>query len=417
MLTVLPVHRAQQVIVKSLALKPARVEAVPLHHAPGRITAGDIFAPEELPSFPRSTMDGFAVRSADTFGASEGLPALLNIKGTILMGKEPPGSIGPGEAMSIPTGGMLPQGSDSVVMVEHCEQIGESVAVLRPVAPLENTIQAGDDYKAGDLVLPAGRLIRPQDGGIMAALGLMKIEVADRPRVIIFSTGDEIISPEETPRAGQVRDVNGFLLGAQVRENGGEAVYAGIIADRKDVLHNALLQALKEADLVLVSGGSSVGARDVAIEAINALPGEGVLFHGVAMRPGKPLLYGMSEGKPVFGLSGNPVSAMFGFILFVRPVLRMLCGLPPFAAIVPAVEALLDTNIASNGGREDYIRVTLNFEGNTESTDSKDNVIHARPVFGGPGLLQTVVQGDGYFVIPRDVEGVAAGSIVKVTLF
>ncbi len=417
MLTVLPVHRAQQVIVKSLALKPARGETVTLHHAPGRITAGDIFAPEELPSFPRSTMDGFAVRSADTFGASEGLPALLNIKGTILMGKEPPGSIAPGEAMSIPTGGVLPQGSDSVVMVEYCEQLGESVAVLRPVTPLENTIQAGDDYQSGDLVLPAGHLIRPQDGGIMAALGLLKIEVVVRPRVIIFSTGDEIIPPEETPRAGQVRDVNGFLLGSQVLENGGDAIFGGIISDRKEVLHNALLQALQEADLVLVSGGSSVGTRDVAIEAINALPGEGVLFHGVSMRPGKPLLYGMSEGKPVFGLSGNPVSAMFGFILFVKPVLRMLCGMPPFAAIVPTVEAVLDTNIASNGGREDYIRVSLNTEGSTGITNWEGNVIRARPVFGGPGLLQTVVQGDGYFVIPRDVEGVAAGSIVKVLLF
>ncbi len=414
MLKVLPVARAQQVIVQSLAVKPAGKEEVSLQNAPGRVTAGDIFAPEELPAFSRSTMDGFAVRSADTFGASEGLPALINIKGNILMGKEPPCALGPGEAMSIPTGGMLPRGSDSVVMVEHCEQMGDSVAVLRPAAPLENTIQAGDDYKPGDLVLPAGRLIRPQDGGVMAALGLVKIEVAIRPRVVIFSTGDEVIPPEETPQAGQVRDVNGFLLAAQVRENGGDAVYAGIIADRKEVLREALLQALAEADLVLVSGGSSVGTRDVAIDAINALPGGGVLFHGVAMRPGKPLLYGMSDGKPVFGLSGNPVSAMFGYILFVRPVLRRLCGLPPFPSFVPTIDAILETNIASNGGREDYIRVSLNFK---EQPNGAENIVRAQPVFGGPGLLQTVVQGDGYFVVPRDVEGLAEGTIVKVTLF
>ena len=413
MLTVLPVNRAQQVIVQSLAVKPARAEAVSLQNAPGRVTAGDIFAPEELPSFSRSTMDGYAVRSNDTFGASEGLPALLNVRGNILMGKEPPGELGPGEAMSIPTGGMLPRGSDSVVMVEYCEKLGDGVAVLRPVAPLENIIQAGDDYKQGNLVLPAGSLIRPQDAGVMAALGLVQIEVAVRPRVIIYSTGDEVIPPEETPQAGQVRDVNGFLIAAQVRENGGDAVYGGIIADRKELLREALLRALAEGDLVLVSGGSSVGTRDVAIEAINALPGAGVLFHGVAMRPGKPLLYGMSEGKPVFGLSGNPVSAMFGYILFVRPVLRMLCGLPPFASFVPTLEAVLDTNIASNGGREDYIRVSLRTEDKGEET----RLVRAQPVFGGPGLLQTVVQGDGYFVVPRDVEGLAEGSIVKVTLF
>ena len=413
MLTVLPVNRAQQVIVQSLAVKPARAEAVSLQNAPGRVTAGDIFAPEELPSFSRSTMDGYAVRSNDTFGASEGLPALLNVRGNILMGKEPPGELGPGEAMSIPTGGMLPRGSDSVVMVEYCEKLGDGVAVLRPVAPLENIIQAGDDYKQGNLVLPAGSLIRPQDAGVMAALGLVQIEVAVRPRVIIYSTGDEVIPPEETPQAGQVRDVNGFLIAAQVRENGGDAVYGGIIADRKELLREALLRALAEGDLVLVSGGSSVGTRDVAIEAINALPGAGVLFHGVAMRPGKPLLYGMSEGKPVFGLSGNPVSAMFGYILFVRPVLRMLCGLPPFASFVPTLEAVLDTNIASNGGREDYIRVSLRTEDKGEET----RIVRAQPVFGGPGLLQTVVQGDGYFVVPRDVEGLAEGSIVRVTLF
>ena len=417
MLTVLPVNRAQEVIIQSMAVQPKRAEIVSLDHAPGRVTAGDIFATEELPSFSRSTMDGFAVRGADTFGASEGLPALLRVKGNILMGKEPPGALAPGEAMSIPTGGMLPRGSDSVVMVEHCEQMGDSVAVLRSVAPLENTIQAGDDYKKGDLVLPTGHLIRPQDAGVMSALGLVKIKVAARPRVVIYSTGDEVIPPEELPQAGQVRDVNGFLLGAQVRENGGDAVYGGIIADREEVLRDALLQALGEADLVLVSGGSSVGTRDVAIEAINALPGEGVLFHGVAMRPGKPLLYGMSKGKPVFGLSGNPVSAMFGYILFVRPVLRMLCGLPPFSFGVPTIEAVLETNIASSGGREDYIRVSLSLPNDATQTNGDDNTVYARPVFGGPGLLQTVVQGDGYFVVPRDVEGLADGTIVKVHLF
>lgn len=408
MLTVLPVQKAQALITRSLGSITPPAERVSLLQAPGRITAGAIFAPEELPAFSRSTMDGFAVRSADTFGASEGLPALLQLKGNILMGKAPPAALGPGEAMSVPTGGMLPDGSDSVVMIEHCELLGDSVAVLRPAAPLENTIQAGDDYQAGALLLPAGHLIRPQDVGILSALGLLEVDVAARPRVIIFSTGDEVILPEETPQAGQVRDVNGLLLASQVEENGGEAVYAGIISDNRETLQRALLQALEEGAMVLVSGGSSVGTRDVAIEAIDALPGDGVLFHGVAMRPGKPLLYGMSGGKPVFGLSGNPVSAMFGFILFVKPVLRMLCGLSPFAPFVPAVDAILDTNIASPGGREDYVRVALR---------TAEGKIYASPVYGGPGLLQTVVQGDGYIVVARDLEGLAEQSPVKVYLF
>lgn len=413
MLTVLPVNKAQQAIIQSLEDRVVRSERVSLNQAPGRITAGDIFVPEMLPAFSRSTMDGFAVRSADTFGASEGLPALMNMKGHVLMGKEPPAGIGPGEAMSVPTGGMLPRGSDSVVMVEHCEIMGDSVAVLRPVAPLENTIQAGDDYKKGDLLLPAGRLIRPQDAGLLAALGVLELNVAARSRVVIFSTGDEVIPPEETPGPGQVRDVNGLLLAAQVRQNGGNAVYAGIIPDRKEALEAALLKALDDGEMILVSGGTSVGVRDVAIEAIDALPGAGVLFHGVAMRPGKPILYGVSEGKPVFGLSGNPVSAMFGFILFVKPVLRMLSGLPPFAPFDPAVDAILQTNIASPGGREDYVRVSLS----NENTSGQQPEIFARPVYGGPGLLQPVVQGDGYITVPRDVEGLDEGSPVKVILF
>jgi len=414
LLTVFPVARASDEIVRSLQAWKVKTEKISLQNTPGRVTAGDIFAPEMLPPFPRSTMDGFAVRSADTFGASEELPALLNLTGNILMGQEPPGPIAPGEAMSIPTGGMLPEGSDAVVMVEHGELLGNIVAIFRPVAPLENIIQAGDDFKRGDLLLPAGQLIRPQDAGILAALGLTEVEVTVPPQVVIISTGDEVIPPAENPRPGQIRDINGFLLAAQVQQSGGRAVYTGIVADCKETLRQALWQALEEGEMVLVSGGSSVGTRDVAIAAINALPGEGVLFHGVAMRPGKPLLYGMSKNKPVFGLSGNPVSAMFGFILFVKPALRIMRGLSPFEPFTPTVTAVLQTNIASPGGREDYIRVALTTK---RCAQDENTAVLAQPVFGGPGLLQTVVHGDGYFVVPRDVEGLPQGSTVKVFLW
>ncbi len=418
MLTVLSVDRAREEIISSLRGWSAKVENVSLKNAPGRVTSGDIFAPETLPPFPRSTMDGFAVCSADTFGASEELPAILSLRGNILMGQKPPGPIFPGEAMSIPTGGMLPVGSDSVAMIEYCELLGNNVAVFRPVAPLENTIQPGDDFKSGDLLFPAGHYLRPQDIGILAAQGIMQLSVIARPQVKIFSTGDEIVPPERQPEPGQVRDVNSYLLASQVQESGGEPVYGGIIPDRQESLSSALEQALEDdVDMVLVSGGSSVGTRDVAIDAINALPGEGVLFHGVAMRPGKPLLYGKSKGKPIFGLSGNPVSAMFGFILFVKPALRLMCGLSPLAPFTPTVEALLLTNIASPGGREDYVRVSLEYACEDKKVKEKGEILWARPVYGGPGLLHTVVQGDGYIVIPRDVEGLDEGSRVKVFLF
>jgi molybdopterin molybdotransferase len=413
LLTVLTVKEAQQRILSSLNGKRTDMEIVPAMNLLGRVAVEEIVATEMVPSFARSTMDGFAVRSTDTFGASESIPALLTLKGNILMGKEPPGNLEPGEAMAIPTGGMLPPGSDSVVMVEYSEVLGNQVAVYRPAAPLENIIRIGDDFQQGDTVIPAGHVIRSQDIGILSALGHLQLKVYARPRVSIFSTGDEIISPAEQPKPGQIRDINGFALSAQVLEGGGDPQYRGIIADEKEELRSGLLASFDDADIIIISGGSSVGTRDVAVKVIDELPGGGVLFHGVSMRPGKPVIYGISGGKPIFGLSGNPVSAMFSFILFVRPVLRLIQGLPAFPAFVPYVEACLETNLSSPGGREDYVRVMLS----GEESSGKEILLRARPVFGGPGLLSTMVKGDGYFVIPRDQEGIPEGSKVKVFLF
>jgi len=413
LLTVLTVKEAQQRILGSFNGKRTGVESIPVMDSLGRVTAEEIVAAEEVPPFTRSTMDGFAVRSSDTFGASESIPALLTLKGNIQMGKEPPGALEPGEAMSIPTGGMLPAGSDGVVMLEYCEVLGNQVAVYRPAAPLENVIRRGEDFQRGDTVFPVGHKIRSQDIGILSALGHLELKVYARPRVSIFSTGDEIVAPREKPKPGQIRDINGFALAAQVLENGGKPQYRGIIADEKEELKRGLLASLDDSDIIIISGGSSVGARDVAVKVIDELPGGGVLFHGVSMRPGKPVIYGISGGKPIFGLSGNPVSAMFSFILFVRPVLRLIQGLPAFPAFPPYVEACLETNLSSPGGREDYIRVMLY----REESSGEEVPARARPVFGGPGLLSTMVKGDGYFVIPRDVEGISEGSMVKVFLF
>lgn len=413
--TVLTVKEAQERILKSVReFRPGR-EKIPVDSSLGRVLAEDIISPETVPSFHRSTMDGFAVHSGDTFGASESLPALLNITGEVLMGREPPGRVNPGEAMGVPTGGMIPEGCDSVVMVEHCDVLGDQVAIYRPVAPYENIVRAGDDLKAGDLVLPAGHLLRPQDIGLLAALGILEIEVYSRPRVIIFSTGDELVHPGEIPKRGQIRDVNGLALAALVRACNGLPLYRGIIPDNQELLKEALLGSLGHACVILVSGGSSVGMRDITARALDELPGDGVLFHGVSMRPGKPLIYGVSRGVPIFGLSGNPVSAMFGFLLFVRPLLRYYQGLPPFPSFQPYVEAFLKTNYSSPGGREDYVRVILAKE--RDKNKGGEEQIWATPLFGGPALLYTVVKGDGYFVIPRDVEGLERGSRVKVFLF
>lgn len=414
MLTVLTVKEAQKRIINSLSGKLTQIETIHAGGSLGRAAAENVFSPDMLPSFARSTMDGFAVRSADTFGASESIPALLKLKGSILMGKEPPSSLEPGEALSIPTGGMIPAGGDAVVMLEYCEVIGDQVAVYRPVAPFENTLQIGDDYKKGDIVIPSGRLIRSQDIGILSSMGIMQIKVYSMPRVVIFSTGDEIIPPGKKPKPGQIRDINGYALAALTGKYGGVPEYRGIVEDNKDVLYEAVLDALDTADIVLISGGSSVGTRDVAVQVIDELPEGGVYFHGVSMKPGKPLIYGMSRTTPIFGLSGNPVSAMFSFLLFVRPAIRSVQGLSPFPSFIPYVEARLDTNLSSPGGREDYVRVSL-YEESTLKEEA--DVIWARPIFGGAGMLSTMVNGDGYFIIPRDVEGLPEGEKVKVYLF
>ena len=417
MLTVLPVYQAQEQILHSMAGVTTSAMLAAAADSLGKVVAEQVVSPEKVPSYARSTMDGFAVRSEDTFGATDSLPSLLLLKGKISMGVEPEHKLGSWEAMEISTGGMLPEGSDSVVMLEYCEVMGDQVAVCQPTAPLENIISAGEDYNQGDEVLVPGHKIRAQDLGILAALGITGVRVYSPPRVVIFSTGDEVVSPDQSPNPGQIRDVNGPTLSALVRETGGIPDYRGIIPDSHEALEEGLLQVLDNCDLVLVSGGSSVGTRDVTARVMDQLPGNGVLFHGVSMRPGKPLIYGVGQGKPVFGLSGNPVSAIFGFLLFVRPLLRQLQGLQAFPAYLPYVEACLDTNFASQGGREDYVRVMLDDFVHQDKETAFNDLPGAKPVFGGPGLLNPVVKGDGYFVIPRDVEGLDKGSRVKVFLW
>ena len=417
MLTVLTVAEAQARVLASVEGKRLPGEKVNIFQAFGRSPAGDIVSPGLVPPFPRSTMDGFAVRSSDTFGASEDIPALLTLKGEILMGAAPPGDLGSGEAMGISTGGMLPRGSDSVVMVEYCDVMGDQLAVYRSVAPLENMLSPGDDFQAGEPVLRKGRPLRPQDIGLLAALGHLEIDVHRPPRVAIISTGDELLPPEQAPGPGQIRDINGSALSAMVLESGGVPEYLGILPDHEEPLYNKLVETLDSADLILISGGTSVGRRDVTVKVIDRLPGDGVLFHGVSMSPGKPIIYGTSNGTPIFGLSGNPVSAMFCFLLFVKPLLRSMQGLAPFAPYQPGVDALLGTNYSSPGGREDYVRVVLSRVEEARDRSGTGIDLRADPVFGGSGLLQTMIKGDGYFVVPRNIEGLAEGTIVRVYLF
>ncbi|MBS4023794.1 MAG: molybdopterin molybdotransferase MoeA [Dethiobacter sp.] len=396
MLTVLTVIEAREKILSGLGFRlPA--ERVLLADAAGRVLAGEITAPSDLPAFSRSTMDGYAVAARDSFGATEAMPALLDVTGEVMMGTTAPAPLKSGEAMRISTGGMLPAGADAVVMVEHTELLDEyTVSVHRAAAPGENTIARGEDLRQGVAALPPGHILRPQDIGLLAALGCTGAEVATRPRVAVLSTGDELVSPECEPAPGQVRDINTYLLSALVKQTGAVPVPLGIIPDSPQALA-AALHKTKDCDCTIISGGSSAGVRDLTADAINSLGKPGVLFHGVSMRPGKPLIYGLAGDKPYFGLSGNPTSAMVGFLLFVRPLLLAMQGASELQQLL---WARVDRSLSSAGGREDYVRAILY---------SKERELWASPVLGQSNLISTVVRGSALLRIPQDCEGVEAG--------
>lgn len=373
-----------------------------LLEALGLVVAQDIVAPEDVPGFDRATMDGFAVRASDTFGASEGLPAYLEVAGEVRMGEAPPGELFPGQAYRIATGGMLPAGADAVVMVEYTEPVDErTVGVTRPVAPGENTVRRGDDIRAGEVLFAAGHRLRPQDVGLLAAAGVSRVPVLRRPRVGIITTGDEIVPVDQVPGPGQVRDVNSYTNSCLVTACGGLPVLYGIVRDDFQALRDTVARAVQETDVVVISGGSSVGARDMTARVIDSLGEPGVLFHGLAVRPGKPTIGAVVGGKAVIGLPGHPVSAMVVFDLIVRPLLH-----PGDRRLT--VRARITRQLRSAAGREDYVRVRLTDEG---------GALVAEPILGKSGLIATMARADGLARIPLDSEGVRAGETVEVILF
>lgn len=408
---VLTLENAKGLLLKSLDIKlPAEFETG-IEGAINRILSRDIISPEDLPHFSRSTMDGYAVNSSDTFGATEGIPAYLKVVGEILMGESPSFEIKKGEVAKIATGGMLPFGADAVVMFEHSSLINEKMLeIYKPAAPGENTVQRGEDCKKGDIVLTKGHKIKPQDIGVLAGIGITKIWVYEKPKVAVITTGDEIVPASEPVMPGQVRDINSHTLAGLVEIHGGIAIKKGIVIDAYDVLKKAVGDSLKEADIVVITGGSSVGTRDVTSRVINSMGKPGVLFHGVSIKPGKPVIGGTVNGKPVFGLPGHPAAVIVCFELFIKPVLMALSGeLEKLSyKFKKTVKAKLSKNVSSTTGREDYIRVSL---------EEKDGEIWATPILGKSGLITTLVKADGTIVIPLQKTGLEQGTEVEVELF
>lgn len=416
---VLPPDEARELLLRHLTTGLPS-ETVPVPEALGRVTAVTIYAPHHLPTYRRSTMDGYAVRAADTFGASESLPAFLNVVAEIPMGQIAEIVLAPGEAALVHTGGMIPGSADAVVQVEHTQIVHHTtkalsqaqfspheIEVFRAVAVGQNVLQIGEDVRQNAEILPAGHWLRPQDLGGLLALGITEVSVVRRPRVGILATGDEVIPPSETAVPGQIRDINSYTIGGQVRQAGGMPVYGGIIPDDYAALQAAAVRLLAANDMLVMTAGSSVSARDMTASVIDSLGKPGVLCHGVATRPGKPTIVGVVDGKPVLGLPGNPVSAMIQFDMFGAPAIYRLQRVINFPRR-GLVWAQLTQNIASESGREDYVPARL--------TDGANGLL-ATPVFGKSNLIYTLVNADGLLKIPLNKGGLLAGEWVEVRLF
>jgi len=402
-----PAGEALARLLNSLPARPARVERVQVTQALGRVSAARLVSPEALPAFDRSTVDGYALRARDSYGASETLPCYLALVGEAPMGRAPQFALGPGQAALIHTGGMLPEGADAVVMLEYTQSArpGE-LEVLRAVAPGENVLLCGEDVEPGQEILAAGARLRPAEIGGLLALGVTALDVLARPRAAILSSGDELVAPTARAGAGQVRDINSYTLAALVEEHGGLAQHYGIIPDQADALDAALRRALDECDLAVITAGSSASTRDLTAAAIARMGQPGVLVHGVNVKPGKPTILGVCAGKPVIGLPGNPVSALVIARLFLVPLLRRLGGLadaPPAARL----RARLSASVPSQAGRDDYVPVRL------LDTDAG---LSAEPIFYKSNLIFTLARAAGLAHIPADATGLAAGDWVEVEL-
>jgi len=406
-LELLPPTRALALFLQNLPPTAPEIETLASGQALGRVTARAVYAPEPLPAFPRSTVDGYAVRAADTYGASDSLPGYLSLAGEVPMGAAPTFVLQPAQAALIHTGGMLPDGANAVVMLEHTQpsRPGE-IEILRAVASGENILTPGEDVSSGEEILPAGVRLRPAEIGGLLALGITTVAVSRRPRLAILSSGDEVIPPDHCPRPGQVRDVNSYSLGALIEQHGGLPVSYGIIGDQRDALQHAVAQALHECDAVVVTAGSSASTRDLTAAVIDELGRPGVLVHGVNVKPGKPTILGVCDGKAVVGLPGNPVSALVIAGLFVVPLVERLLGLPA-ARPRPAVSARLTVNLPSQAGREDYIPVRLLIS---------PNGYQAEPIFYKSNLIFSLARADGLVHIPADATGLEVNAPVEVML-
>ena len=399
MLEVVTASEAEKIIMDCTNAETA-AEIVPLQEAFGRFSAEDVCAQEDLPAFSRSSVDGYALKAADTYGCSESIPAMLSYDEEILMGETPDSVLQNGSCFKIPTGGRLPEGADAVCMLEYSDDIGDEFRYFyKPVSAYENVIRQGEDCRIGEIVLKKGTRIGSKNIAILAALGITEVAVAKKIRIGVISTGDELIPFGNKPRKAQIRDINSVMLAAQIAELGAEAVIYPIVKDVRPELLTCVRRALDECDMVCISGGSSAGEKDSTLWVLEEL-GE-VKFHGISIKPGKPTLFAVADGKQIFGLPGHPQAAYMIFRLFAAPAILK----KSFCVESRTVMKLKVTqNIPSNHGREEIVPVMICGD-------------EATPVRSKSGVVSILSRSDGYLIIDRNTEGLAKGAVADVYLF
>jgi len=382
-------------------------KSIPLAQSLHFVLAEEIVGRENVPNFRRSSVDGYALKAKETFGASESMPGFLTLVGEVIMGEEAIQPVKSGEAIYVPTGGMIPDDCDAVIMIEHCEDYSGLLNVYRQVAPGENVISIGEDVKKGEPLLSKGTKLRPQELGVLASQGITQVLVWRKPIVGYLSTGDEIVPMDaDEIHVGEVRDMNALTVGSIVQESGLSFYYGGIVRDNEEELNLRARELYEKVDFLIISGGSSVGTKDYSVNVIESLGKPGVFVHGIAVKPGKPTIIANANGKPVLGLPGHPASAMIIFQLFGGFILERLQGIEPIKGV--QVRAELTKNLPSAPGRTDYVRVSL---------VKKEGKWLAEPIFGKSGLISTLVKSDGIVEIPSQSEGISKGNQVVVRLF
>ena len=370
-----------------------------------RILGEEIISNIDVPEFNRSTVDGYAIKTSDSHGATDSIPSILNILGEVKMGREAKISIKSGETIYVPTGGMIPKGADGVIMIENTEKMDDSTLLIyKPISQGENIIYKGDDIKKSEIILKKGRKISPEVMGVMASLGISKINVYKKPRFYIISTGDEIIHIDEELSLGKVRDINSYALYGMIQSIGGEIVGQSIIRDDYNLLRTEVEKALDYSDIVLISGGSSVGTRDFTHKVIDSFHGKGVFVHGISIKPGKPTIMGEGKGKLIFGLPGHPVSSIVVFKTFIETFIQEKLGV---SYVKPRINATMDFNFPSSPGKVTYQMVMLN---------EQDGKFHATPSFGKSGMISLLSNSQGYIIIEAHEEGIYKGAEREVYL-